>query len=349
MHTEISTNILYASDVFGASIEYLNIVTDLTDHIKEGSVKMYPGTASIEDAEPLDLEARVYLSLDEDNFLNKSLLADITHLYTIAENVSNDRLETKEIIESLYKSYFTLWVKNTLDLKDDRLGNDYANINYPLNLSKRYLLSLQGSVRNYKLTSKRVLEFIEYEIEKDGESVDNSRNMSDFYWLSYASIMTSDYKNAYKYAVSGIEYSKTNNEYNEALNNENTSLYGRLNRMAVVAIRRMVSKKTSESTHKIDDVLPYLEAWKKTNVYREQNIESYLDYFNDIDDFDNFCDTLEDLIEILVSSDDPLMHFNDNYAHRISSWSKFMSRDRVQKLLLSSGIPINTWNMYLNP
>ena len=128
----------------------------------------------------------------------------------------------KKSLSDLYLNYYNIFLKNRFK-NTENLTQNYIDLNYQMNVTTKYLPRIQTNITDAKATSKRVLEEIENELFSYNITIDLSRTYSDYYWLSYNSLISNKPKDAYNYALKGSDLLK--NLINDGSNNKKLPEY----------------------------------------------------------------------------------------------------------------------------
>lgn len=337
IHTEMITNESHAKSYEKAVLDYFHIAQDLKNLVNNGAQESYDGIYKIIETKNAPFELKAFKSLSPDDFLNKSLYADIYHIYQLYEKFEEEIVIPKEALESYNFDYFNIYVKNLWG--DKNVNENYIYFNYHYNLTTKNIPQLQLLLQDIKATSDRIKEAIENELEVYETNINSSRTYSDYYWISGSKMASSDFAESIEFCKLGIEdlnkigYDSTANRFGEY-----NSYRGRLNRNIVGSIK--LSIEDGDSLFVMEEIIPFLEEWEKTGVYKEMCYIEYLDYYYSIKDFKSFTRITSKLIKEL---DDYWW-----YQRNIYKWKEFMEKEEIQTILKSSSKSIDEWKGYLD-
>lgn len=337
IHTEMIINESHGKSYENSVLEYFDITQELKNLVNKGAKESYDGIYRILETKNTPFELRAFKSLSPDDFLNKSLYADIYHIYQLYEKLEKEIVIPKEALESYNFDYFNIHAKNLWGDKD--VNENYIYFNYHYNLTTKNIPKLQLLLQDIKATSERIKEAIENELEAYDTNIDLSRTYSDYYWITGSKMASSDFSEAIEYCKLGLEdlnklnYDSTTNKFGEL-----NSYRGRLNRNIVGSIKLSIEK--GDTLYVMKDVIPFLKEWEKTGVYKEMNYIEYLDYYYNAKDFDNFTRVITKLINEL----------DDNwwFQRNIFKWKDYMEKKEIQTVLKTSSISLEEWKKYLD-
>jgi hypothetical protein len=341
LHTEITNNLTYTEGYDNTIKDYFAISRDIKELIANGATESYNGIFSIIDSENKQFEQKNFKSQNQNEFINKSLYSEIFHIYDVYDDIQHLIKTPKKSLTDLYFNYYNIFLKNSFN-NTENLTQNYIDLNYQMNVTTKNLPRIQSNIRDAKATSKRVLEEIENELFSYNLTIDLSRTYSDYYWLSYNSLVSNKPKDAYNYALKGSDLLKNliNDSSNKKKLPEYLSYYGRTQRNIIEA-NSVLKEVEKDSFHLKLDILPNLRIWEKTNVYKELCYIYFCDYYFDNQNEDEFYEYLN---KIITENEEYLI-----LPTYIGRWKKYANTERMNSILSKSNIDLERWDKNFNP
>jgi hypothetical protein len=334
VHTEISNNINYTKVYENSTRSYFSICREILNQTNQNEIKSYGGTFKIIDAEPKKYEDQTFRSIDQRKFINSRLLAELLHVYSEQDNLSDKFNNVKESLIKLNYSYFDLYANRVLGNKSSNIPQ-YVAINYEYISVTKHIPEIQQLLLDIRGTSERVLLAIENELKKYNTNIDSARSYADYYWLSWNNIDTKEYDVTIDFAKKGLKKIVSKN-----LSQEEKSYKGRLHRNITWAYDEKENMDTLNLINNDSIILFHLKEWEKCNVYLDQCLIEFCDYYHRINDFDNFTISIQKIID-----NGEKIEF---LQRSISEWENFVKSDTIMEIIVSEEYPRETWlnNIY---
>ena len=329
LHTEINNNLNFSEIYLKSSRSYFQIANDILELTVKGANDSYSGIFNISDADPIPFEYKVYKSLNNENFLNKSLYSEIIHIYDLKRSVELNFQDSKKSIGKLNYQYFNLYANKSFGTLD--LNQIYVELNHENNKVTKSLPKLQSTLEDVILTSERILKAIEFELKSYETNIDESRSYSDLYWLSYNNNIVENYDKSISFARKGAK--DIQNNYNVSIIDSNDmeqeyiSYYGRLN-MLIVGSYVQLSKTDSSNFNYDSTIISHLFEWEKTKIYNEMCQIYFCDYFYENKNFREFKKHLQQCLKSKKGADMLLRN--------VQNWKEFSINDTILNLLVKS-------------
>jgi len=338
LHTEITNNINFADGYFDTTQKYFSISEDLLKLVNKGAKKSYDGINKIIESETFSFDKKKFKSINQNEFPNNSLYSDILHLYDLYAKIETNTEIPKQALNDFYFSYYNIYSKQMWESND--VIQDYVDLNYKFNLARKTIPNLQSSITDAKSTSKRILKSIENELLKFDLDISSTRTYSDFYWLSYNSMLIEDYLKSNDYALMGIR--KLNEIFNtkdeKSKLPDEISYYGRLNKNIVQ--NYYFIKNSNDSSDLSLDIIQNLISWEDTGVFKEGCYAYFCQYYYDKKNEEMFYKYLNKMV--LESEDD-----FDILKVFLYKWSNFNKTKKAYEILSQAEIE-GGWDSYIN-
>jgi len=324
IYTEVQIN-NYILDNYESSLDgFLTISEEIVELVNSERYEYYDGINEMIKLENDPLEVKVYQALNSDDFLNRILYSEIIHLYDLYAKLGEEMdITRKELVKYNY-NYYRLFVKSSYDY-DDKL-NEFIEINYLFNSITKSLPRIQDINIDIKSTSKRLLDNLEFELEKYETNSDEHKNLSDLNSLAVYAGASGRHLESIKYSQAGIK--RVDEIINDTLNEaylENKIYFGRFNYAAYVAKVGMY-KEGDTITYPKKDIYQNLVYWASTPYLNELSIIGFLEYYYVIDkDFEKFMGYLKESIEMYPECQELSDH--------IKNYPDFTSEKRLIELL----------------
>jgi len=343
LHTEISINRIFLKK-YSNSIQLAeNITSDLAKLQSKGFSESYDGILRIQDLILPEFIDSSFKATEREDYLDNNFYSKIKILYEGYNKLENKWNIQYNHIKKLYKAYFDIY--GTIKLK--HLGGQHTADSLIVDISD-FFNNGNNTLKHSHWSSVWVdsnnsggeilLKEIEKKLSLFEVDINDLRDFNDYYWLSYYTLMEEgDYENSLILADMGL---KDLNEYygnSEANNYEYKSFLGRLNRNIVFSIKGMLNNE--DKTYSKYDLLPYLNQWYNSGIYREACLVEYLDYYYKNNDFNKFMKYTNEILEL-----DSYKY----YKQSLHQWPDYMTKDSVMLILnkLDSNID---WNSFIFP
>jgi hypothetical protein len=188
LHTELSNNAVLIEG-YNKSIEnYIEIWSETSDNFTTNNIVSSPGFQKMYSSQPIPLENRIFSTLDKDGFQNKRLLADLFRHYGQEDEIKQNMNEAENMLSEFYTSYYNVYAGPFFNVENNVEDKIKWNLLFS-KFGKFTSLKIQPIIADYEITNERILEEIEIELDGFGKKVEDIRDQSDYYWLSYYALL----------------------------------------------------------------------------------------------------------------------------------------------------------------
>lgn len=343
LHTEIDINRIILKKYSNSIDRAENITSDLAKRQSKGFSENYDGIFQIQDLIVPEFIDTSFKVTERDDYLNNNLYSKIKILYEGYNQLEIKWNNQYNHLKKLYKSYFDVYA--TLKLQHlggkhsaDSLIVDIADFFSNGNNTLKHSYSTSILVNSSNSRGEVLLKEIENELLTFNLDINELRDFSDYYWLSYYTLVEEgDYQKSLNFADMGLKDLKEVYGNSEVNNHEYKSFLGRLNRNAVFAIKQILENE--DKIYLRHDLLPYLSQWYNSGIYREACLVEYLDYYYKNKNFDKFLKYTEEVLAL---------NSFEYYQRYLHNWPDYMTTEPVISILNKLNNNID-WNSFIFP
>lgn len=339
MYNEVQIND-YILDNYESSLKgFLSISKEILELVNSERYQYYDGINEMIKLENDPLEVKVYQAINSGDFLNRILYSEIIHLYDLYAKLGEEMdVSRKELIQYNY-NFYRLFVKYNYNF-DDQL-NEFIEINYLFNSITKSLPGIQSLLMDIEATNKRLLDNLEFELEKYETNSEERKNLSDYHNLAIYAGASRRHRESVEFSQAGID--RIGDLINDSLNQdflEHSNYFGRFNYTAYIS-KVAVYKEGDTITYPKDDIFQNLVDWDSTNYESELSSIGFLEYYYFIEkDLEKFMRYLKDSIERYPDC--------QSLSENLNNYTDFTSEKELIELLDQS-VPMNlNWREWIS-